>query len=67
MSFISLTSFESENMSATNSIFFIETESPVSLTGRKLCSVESAALKNPHRKVYFLINTEKTWVHLPRR
>jgi len=68
MSYISVSSFEEERISKTsNDIFFLETQSPISLTGRKLCSIESASAKNPHRTVYVLLDTEEKKIHLPLR
>jgi len=65
MSFISLTPFDKDNVRVQSGIFFLETQPPISLTGRKLCAIESAAVNNPHKSIYVLINSVEDKIHLP--
>jgi len=39
-------------------IFFLETNKPMRITGRKLCAFESTAMKNCNRTIYVLLNTK---------
>jgi len=65
MSFINLPRFDEESVRDNTAIFFLETQPPISLTGRKLCAIESAAVKNPHKTVYVLINAKEDKVYFP--
>jgi len=67
LSLVTLSSFEEENIKENNSIFLMETQSPISLTGRKLCAIESAARRNPQRTIYVLLNTKDEKIHMPLR
>jgi len=54
-----------EDLSTDQAILFFETQAPLTLSGRKLCAIESAAIQNPNMVVFALINAKGRTLSLP--
>jgi len=59
--------FDAQSVADERTIFFLETTPPPRMTGRKLCAIESAAVKNPARQVLAILNSDEGSIELPAK